>query len=249
MGRDKLCRYELIMAERYNNFLNAFDGWTLDWNTVFGLGFESAPEDWVTVYRECSMDELARVAREGLRVPEADQRHPDNRQEMELLDKFRPKRLIDSGISRLKAIYAVPTPETPRFAYKRERAILEMKVDAVNGYVGDMDFITALIPFINARGSSVEQYHGAFRRYWDSVIPLKLFYRHYKEVQNDDGLHWVRKPGSSLRLPRTYFSPEIMLTVPVINKRHVRIIRWEPGTDDINLREWWNDSDEAWGEV
>jgi hypothetical protein len=237
------------MAERYNNFLNAFDGWTLDWNTVFGLGFESAPEHWVTVYRECSMDELARIAREGLRVPKIDQRHPDNRQEMELLDRFRPERLIKSGISRLKAIYAVPTLITPRFAYRRERAILEMKVDAACGYVGDMDFITALIPFINARGRSVEQYHGAFRRYWDSVIPLEIFYRSYRQTENEDGTHWTRQPGASLRLPHTYFSPEIMLMTPIISKQHVRIIRWEPGAEEVNLREWWNDPEEVWGEV
>jgi len=237
------------MAERCNNFLNAFDGWTLDWNTVFGLGFESAPKDWVTVYRECSIDELARIAREGLRVPEADQRHPDNRQEMELLDKFRPKHLEKTGISRLKAIYASPTPETPRFAYKRERAILEMKVDANDGYVGDMDFITALIPFINARGRSVEQYHGAFRRYWDSVIPLKMFYQNYGFLETDGGANWVRKRGAPTRLPQSYFSPEILLMSPMISKQHVRIIRWEPGSDDIKSREWWNDGEEVWGEV
>ncbi|MBU0624838.1 hypothetical protein KKF05_00680 [Patescibacteria group bacterium] len=237
------------MAERYNNFLGAFDGWTLDWNAVLGLGFESAPEHWVTVYRECSIDELARVARDGLRVPSADLRHPDNRQEMELLDRFRPRHITDKGISRLKAIYAVPTPLTPRFAYKRERAILAMKVDPIDGYVGDMDFITALIPFINARGRSVEQYHGALRRYWDSVIPLTRFYRNYQHLETDHGSHWVKKRGAAARLPQTYFSPEILLMTPIINKQHVRIIRWEPEVESLSSRDWWSDPEEVWGEV
>jgi len=237
------------IGERSDNFLHAFDGWTLDWNAVFGLGFDSAPADWVTVYRECSMDELARIAREGLTVPSADMRHPDTRREMELLDRFRPRHIMDKGISRLRAIYAVPTPETPGLPFKRERAILEMKVDSRQGFVGDMDFITALIPFIGVRGRGVEQYHGAFRRYWESVIPLSRFYRNYAKVETDDGAHWVRKGRASDRLPRTFFSPEIMLMTPVISKQHVRIIRWEPEAEDNGIREWWNDGEEVWGEV
>lgn len=237
------------MAERLNNFFNAFDGWTLDWNSVFGLGFESAPRNWVTVYRECSIDELARIAKEGLRVPEAEMRHPNNRQEMELLDKFRPEHIEQMGVSRLKAIYAVPTPETPRLPYKKERAILEMKVDPRNGFVGDMDFITALIPFINARGSGVEQYHGALRRYWESVIPLENFYQNYYHTESSSGANWVRNIGAHERLPQIYFSPEILIMAPVVNKQYIRIIRWEPGTEDVTPREWWNDGEEAWGEV
>jgi hypothetical protein len=237
---------------RYNNFLHAFDGWTLDWNSVLGLGFETAPENWVTVYRECSIDELARVARDGLRVPSADRRHPDNRQEMELLDRFRPNHITEKGISRLKAIYAVPTPMTPRFGYKRERAILEMKVDPADGYVGDMDFITALIPFINVRGRGVEQYHGAFRRYWDSIIPLTVFYRNYQQLNKKDEVsdpYWFKKRGASIRLPKTYFSPEILLMTPIISKQYVRIIRWEPEIEDLTTRQWWNNSEENWEEA
>ncbi|MFC1639059.1 hypothetical protein ACFL26_02195 [Patescibacteria group bacterium] len=237
------------MGERSDNFLHAFDGWTLDWNAVFGLGFDTAPKDWVTVYRECSLDELARVAREGLTVPSAEMRHPDTRQESEFLDRFRPQHIVKNGISRLKAIYAVPTPDTPRLHFRRERAVIEMKVDPSAGFVGDMDFVTALIPFLGTRGSGAERYHGAFRRYWESVIPLKSFYRHYGQIETDDGLHWVKRRGAPARLPRSFFSPEIMLMTPVVSKQHLRIIRWEPGSEEHAVREWWNDSEEVWGEM
>jgi len=40
-----------------------------------------------------------------------------------------------------------------------------------------------------------------------------------------------------------------MLMTPIISKQHVRIIRWEPGAEEVNLREWWNDPEEVWGEV
>ncbi|MFH2063491.1 MAG: hypothetical protein ABIJ46_05085 [bacterium] len=237
------------MGERCDNFLHAFDGWTLDWNAVFGLGFDSAPEGWSTVYRECSIDELARMAREGLTVPAAELRHPDNRREMELLDRFRPDRMVEQGISRLRAIYATPSPETPRLPYKPERAILEMKVDPACGFVGDMDFISALIPFISAHGDRVEQYYGAFRRYWDGVIPFVDFLRSYSQADSDGTNYWVRQPDAPENLPLTFFSPEIMLMTPVISKQHVRIVRWEPSQEDSGYREWWNDTDEIWGEV
>ncbi|OIO51972.1 hypothetical protein COY93_03380 [Candidatus Uhrbacteria bacterium CG_4_10_14_0_8_um_filter_58_22] len=235
------------MGERCDNFLHAFDGWTLDWNEVFGLGFESAPRDWTVVYRECSIDELAQVAREGLTVPTAELRHPDNRREMELLDRFRPDHVVERGISRLRAIYAVPTSETPRFPYRHDRAILEMKVDPNCGFVGDMDFIDALIPFISAHGSGVERYHSAFRRYWDGIVPFGDFLNNYSKVETDGNVHWIRKPEASGTMPQAFFSPEIMLMTPVVSRQHIRIVRWEYGQEDPSLCEWWNDSDEIWG--
>ncbi|HCC21885.1 hypothetical protein A2480_02595 [Candidatus Uhrbacteria bacterium RIFOXYC2_FULL_47_19] len=237
------------MGQRCDNFLHAFDGWTLDWNAVFGLGFESAPRNWTVVYRECSIDELALVAREGMTVPTAELRHPDHRREMELLDRFRPDHVVEQGVSRIKAIYATPTSETPRLPYRRERVILEMKVDPKCGFVGDMDFITALIPFISTPGSSAERYHGAFRRYWESIISFEDFLKHYSKMETDGSVHWVRNSDAPETIPQTFFAPEIMLMTPVISKQHVRIVRWEPSQTDPSFHEWWNDSDEIWGEV
>lgn len=237
------------MGQRSNDFLHAFDGWTLDWNAVFGLGFESAPGDWVTVYREASIEELARIAREGLTVPAPEMRHPEMRMEMELLDRFRPERVVKKGVSRLRAIYASPTPETPKLPFRRERAILEMRVDPLMGYVGEMDFITALTPFMGAHRPGLERYEGAFRRYWDSVIPLASFTRHYRQFETDDGVHWTRKSGPTV-LPKTFFTPEILVMSPVISKQHMRILRWDPPeAENEGPSEWWNDPDEQWGEV
>lgn len=237
------------MGQRADNFLHAFDGWTLDWNAVFGLGFETAPKDWVSVYREASIEELVRIARDGVVSPTPDARHPDMRMEMELLDRFRPPQVVKKGVSRMRAIYASPTPETPKLPFRRERAILEMKVDPMAGYVGEMDFITALVPFMNVHGSGLERYQGAFRRYWESVIPLNSFAKHYKQYETDDGIHWVRKTGGT-RLPKTFFSPEIMVMEPVISRHHVRIVRWDPPeAENDGPSEWWNDPDEMWGEV
>jgi hypothetical protein len=237
------------MGQRGDNFMHAFDGWTLDWSAVFGLGFETAPDHWVSVYREASIEELVRIASHGVCSPSPDVRHPEMRQEMELLDKFRPPQVVEKGVSRLKAIYASPTPETPHLSFRRERAILEMRVDPEAGYVGEMDFITALIPFMNAHGRGLEKYQGAFRRYWDSVIPLGAFTKHYKPRATDDGMQWVRKSGPSV-MPKTFFSPEIMVMSPAISKQHVRIVRWDPPeAEKVQEVEWWNDPEEQWGEV
>lgn len=237
------------MGQRGDNFMHAFDGWTLDWNAVFGLAFDTAPEHWVSVYREASVEELVRIASHGIAPPSPDVRHPEMRQEMELLDRFRPQQVIEKGVSRLRAIYASPTPDTPKLPFRRERAILELKVDPEAGYVGEMDFITALIPFMSAHGRGLEKYQGAFRRYWDSVIPLTEFTRHYKARRTGDGMQWTRKGGSS-EMPKTFFSPEIMVMAPVISKQHVRIVRWDPPeAGSQGESEWYNDPDEQWGEV
>src|SRR3989338_1983020 len=111
------------MGERSNALLYAFNGMTLDWNSVLGAGFVDAPRDFISVFRACSLEELMGIMREGLSAPQPETRHPDIRQEMELLDRYRPSKIIDRGVSRLGAIYATPTPAAPQIgrASCRER--------------------------------------------------------------------------------------------------------------------------------
>lgn len=221
------------MGERYNSFLNAFDGAALDWNAVLGAGFDASPKGWVSVFRECSMDELMRIVKQGMTPTPPEIRHPDIRREMELLDRFRPARIARLGISRLRAIYAVPTRETPRFPFRRERVILEMKVDPAESFVGDMDFITALIPFIEAhRGRGLDRYQGAFRKYWDSIIPLEEFFGHYDETRTDSGGHWSARSGAPDHLPRTYFMPEVLVMTPMVSPQFVRVVGRESTDGD-----------------
>jgi hypothetical protein len=215
------------MGQRGDNFTHAFDGLSLDWTAVFGAGFRDAPPGWVSVFRECSLDEIGTIARIGLSAPSPETRHPELRQEMELLDGFRPPHIVASGISRLAAVYATPTSDTPQLPFRKERVIIEMRVDPDASYVGDMDFITALIPFIGARKHGLENYHGAFRKYWETVIPLRRFKRYYAPAESAAGRHWFRKPSAPESLPRMYFSPEIMVMTPSIGSRHIRIVRHE----------------------
>lgn len=220
------------MGERSQNYLDAFDGRALDWSAVFGAAFASAPKGHVSVFRESSREELIRIAREGLSAPPPEIRHPEMRREMELLDRHRPAEFVKRGISRLNAIYAVPTSDTPRLPFRKEYFILEMKVDPAESYIGDMDFITCLIPFMGAHHASLDKYKGAFTKYWESVITLKAFFRHYTRVETGDGTYWAARPGAPKGLQKTYFAPEIMVMTPVISQRHMRIIRREPAEDD-----------------
>jgi hypothetical protein len=220
------------MGQRANGYMHAFDGRTLDMSVVFGAGFAGAPKGHVSVYRESSREELLRIARDGLTVPSPEVRHPEMRQEMELLDRYRPAHMVKKGVSRLGAIYAVPTPETPRLPFRKEYFVLEMLVDPTDSFVGDMDFITCLIPFIGATKQGLEKYRGAFQRYWESVIPLKDFLKHYRRVETGDGDHWVAKKEAPKGMPRTYFSAEILVMSQMISQRHMRVVKHEPTGHD-----------------
>lgn len=224
------------MGQRTDDFHHAFNGMTLNWELVFGTGFETAPRGWVSVFRESSLDELLRIARDGLGVPPPELRLPEMRDEMELLDRFRPPHLVRQGISRLDAIYATPTTETPKLPFRKEHIVLEIKVDPAECYVGDMDFITCLIPFIGVRGrANLEKYRGAFRRYWETVISLKEFRRSYRRVETDDGEHWMLKSGSRKDLPKTFFEPEVLVMTPRISQRLIRIVKNASVVDPTEL--------------
>jgi len=191
---------------------------------ALGRDFDAAPPHWVPVFRECSPEELRRIAAEGLVVPPPELRPLEIRREMEVLDRFRPPHIIERGISRLGAIYAVPAPEdAPRLPFRKERVILEFKIDPAAAFVGDMDFITGLIPFISAHAAGLEQYRGAFHRYWESVIPFTEFNCRYARQGTDAGGQWVCRRQSRNELPKNYFAPEILIMTPVVSQRHIRM--------------------------
>lgn len=218
------------MGERAHNYLHAFDGRSLNWSAALGAGFASAPKRLVSVYREASRDELLRIAREGLTVMPPEARHPEIRQEMELLDRHRPAHFVKKGVSRIGAIFAVPTSETPRLPFRKEYFILEMKIEPGEAYVGDMDFVNCLIPFMGGSVAGLERFRGAFVKYWDSVIPFRSFRRHYRSVDTGDGPHWLLAKGAPRSLPRSFVAPEVLVMSPVVDQRHVRIVRHELGT-------------------
>jgi hypothetical protein len=216
------------MGERADNLKNAWNSGFLDWDAVLGTGFGLAPAEWVSVWRECSPEELIKAARLGLAIPPPEMRPPEVRQEMELLDSFRPPTIIQQGISRLNSIYASPSPhDVPQLPHRRERMVVEMMVDPGEAFVGDMDFITCLIPFISANKHGLERFCGAFRKYWETIIPLGDFLQRYERVEMADGGHWVvrqAKAGDD-SLPKTFFAPEILVRTPVISPRHIRLMR------------------------
>jgi len=199
---------------------------------MLGTGYADLPDHFVPVYRECGIDELVRTCREGLSVPPSDTRHPDMRAEMELLDRHRPKKLVERGVSRLGAIYASITDDTPKFPFRKERFVLELMVDPDEAFVGDMDFITCLIPFISANQAGLDRYAGAFRKYWDNIISLRDFLDHYREVLTPDGSYWVTKTRAPKGLPKTVFAPEVMIMTPLISVRHIKMLRREVTEDD-----------------
>jgi len=226
------------MGERCDDLSHAFDGEFMDWDCVLGSGFERAPKDWVSVFRECSIEELVRIARDGLVVPAPELRPAEIRQEMEILDRYRPAHLARQGVSRLRATYAVPAADdAPRLPFRQERIILEMKVDPAESYVGDMDFITCLIPFIGVHRYGLDRFQGAFRKYWDSVMPLSHFLHRYVRLEAGPVCQWVPKGRVTGRMPRNFFSPEIMVMTPVIGQRHIRIVRREPAEEDDAIME------------
>lgn len=197
----------------------------IELQSALGRDFEAVPPHWVSVFRECSPDELERVAVEGLVVPPPELRPAEIRREMETLDRFRPALAERLGISRLRAIYAAPTAEdAPSLPFRRERIILEIKTDPALGFVGDMDFVTCLIPFIDAHRSDLDRFHGAFQKYWDSVITLTDFLYHYERTGTGPGRQWVVRDGSRPGLPRVYYAPEILLMTPAVSRHHLRVV-------------------------
>lgn len=213
------------MDGRADNFFHALDGTVLDWGRVLGSGFKNAPKGWVSVFRECSLEEIVRIGREGLSPSPPEMRPPDFRQEMELLDAHRPAALVKQGVSRLNAIYAVPTPDTPKLPHRHEHIVIEVRVNPEECVVGDMDFITAIIPFIGAQRFGMDKYQGAFRKYWESVIPFADFLRHYRRTETFAGSQWFAKRSAPPRLPKMFFAPEIMVMTPTISREHIRIVR------------------------
>jgi hypothetical protein len=220
------------MGERAHNYLHAFDGRSLNWSAALGMGFASAPKRLVSVFREASRDELLRIAREGLTATPPEVRHPEVRHEMELLDQHRPEQLVKRGVSRLGAIFAVPTAETPRLPFRKEYFVLEMKIEPKEAYVGDMDFVNCLIPFMGGSVAGLDRFRGAFVKYWDSVIPFSAFRKHYRRVETGDGSHWLAARSAPKTLPRSFVAPEVLVMSPVVDQRHLRIVRHETAGAD-----------------
>ena len=196
------------------------------WASALGAEFDSVPENWVSVWRECSPEELERAARLGLSVPLPEMRPPEFRQEMELLDSFRPESVIQKGISRLNSIYASPSPaDVPELPHRQERIVVEMAIDPKEAYVGDMNFIICLIPFIGASRVGMDRFHGAFRKYWESVMPLNDFLQQYERVERQDAHGWVIREATDDPIHEIFFSPEVMVLTPTISEKHIRLLK------------------------
>jgi len=216
---------QTLMGQRSDNFVHAFDGAEIDWSVLLGSAIDSVPDHWVSLYRECSLEELVRIAREGLAAPLAEMRPSEMRREMEILDRFRPERLVERGVSRLSAIFAAPAPENvPSLSFRSERLILEIKTDPAACFVGDMDFITGLIPFLGAYPADVGRFQGAFSKYWDSVMPLADFFGRYVKVRQGEACHWIAAGGAGEGRPKIFFSPEILIMKPVISQKHLQVV-------------------------
>lgn len=210
------------MGERCDNFSHAFNGMALDWSRVLGSRFEDAPKTWVSVFREASLEELLYIAREGLTSYHQDIRHPDLLQEMEVLDSFRPKKVVEQGISRLDAITALPVQEGEFGHYHRRAVTLEMKVDPKCCYVGDTDYLHYAIPH-GAKKPGGERFRSAFTKYWDSMTPLSSFLKHYSRVDMPEGFHWLKKDGAPRGLPDLFFAPEVLMMTPAVSSQYIRV--------------------------
>lgn len=213
------------MGERCDNFAHAFNGRSVDWSLVFGMGFDATPKTWTTVYRECEMEDLVRIAREGLGIPDSDIRYPEVRREFELLDRNRTDRIIDMGVKRMDTIGAMLVPEDIGGWQHRRSVLLEMKVDPKGCLVCDYDHLDMPTPITATRRMRTERYQAGLRNYWESAIPLSTFLRHYTKVETQDDAHWVVSKRAPARLPRMYFAPEVLVTTPAISAQHVRIMR------------------------
>jgi hypothetical protein len=106
-----------------------------------------------------------------------------------------------------------------------------MKIDPSEAFVADMDVVNAMIPYFGGADAGLDRYRGAITRYWDSVIPLAAFRKHYRQVATGDGTHWLAAKTAPKALPRSYVSPEVLVTSPVVDRRHVRIVRHERNQD------------------
>lgn len=212
------------MGERCDNFSHAFNGMALDWGQVLGARFEDAPKNWVSVFRETSLDELLYIAREGLTAYHQEVKHPDMLQEMELLDSFRTEKAIKNGISRIEAIAAMPNEDhDPYNGFGRRSVTLEMKVDPKDCYVGDTDYLNYAMPYANSRRSGAEKFRSAFTKYWDSMIPFLSFLKYYTKVELPEGHHWLKKSGAPRQLPDAIFAPEVLVMTPSVSAQHIRI--------------------------
>lgn len=211
------------MGQRSDDFLHAWNGLTVNWDRFFGAGFKASPKRWVSVYREASLDELIRIARDGMRATPPEAMHQDARDEMALLDRYRPRRIARLGLSRRSSIVALPSPDAWHAPQRKERIVLELRVDPGECFVGDADVRATIIPFAGDKWPSA-RYRTFYEKYWEGIVTLREFQRAYGRVETPEGPHWVAKSGAAKRLPQTFFVPEIMIMTPHVSRSHIRIV-------------------------
>lgn len=212
------------MGQRANDFGRAWQSGRFNWDSLLGRGWQTAPAHWVSVWRDCSSDELVKASRQGLSAPRVSLRSLEAREEMALFDSFRPGIVVKQGLSRSKAIFASPHPDdVPYRPHRREPLLVEMLVDPREAYVGDLDCVTSLVSFSGGGTIGLDQFEGAFRKYWKSMVRLDHFLQDYERIELPDGGYWANRRLSSSRYPKTFFSPEVMVLTPVISQRHMRL--------------------------
>lgn len=221
------------MGQRADNYFHAFNGMTLNWDAMLGSGFADAPQHWVSVYRECSLEELLRIAREGVSTPSPDSRHPDLRAELELLDRCRPAHVAKRGISRLLAISASPTPPQPRSQHRREHIIVEMRIDPEACFVGDVDVISCVLPFIDTHRHGLARCKDAFTQYWKGMMPLREFLDAYSPLETPEGTHWMLRARTRRAMQPSFFMPEVLVMLPRVSPQYVRIHKKGDITEDV----------------
>lgn len=220
------------MGERLHNGIIGTHGPGVNWDAVFGAGFESAPKDWTTVYREVTVEEMVRIAKQGLRPHPPELWLPEIHEEMRLLDGYRPREILSKGISRASAIYAAPVPDMAASNRRGDHVIIEMKVDPAECYVGDVDLVTCLIPFMGVHRYGLQRHPDSFKKYWDGLISLDDFLDHYDRIEAVEGYRWVARSDSSRKLPKSFYVPEVLVMTPVVSQRHIRIHRRPKGAED-----------------
>jgi hypothetical protein len=199
----------------------------LEWARYsLGAGFDDAPAHLATAYRECAPIEIERVRREGgLTSTPTDCRPADFREEMQLLDGFRPKALVERGVSRLGAIYASPAlDDVPHLPFRDERHVLALKFDPAEAFVGDMSFIMGLVPFIGIRSRGLDEFRGAYHKYWEGVIGFEDFLTQYAPCGIGSSRRWCRRPEAPTDLPDKFFLPEILVMTKVVPLEHLRLV-------------------------
>lgn len=198
----------------------------VEWTRTIGSDFDHTGDGRVIVYRECCPVELERIrAKGGMSVTPLRSRPAGFREEMALLDEHRPAALVERGVSRLKAIYAAPAIEdVPRLPFRAQRCVLAAKVDPADCYVGDMSFIAGLIPFIGVKSRGLDEFRGAFRKYWDGVIRLEEFLAHYRPEGAGAERRWSANSGTPAAWHRNYYLPEIMVMTPLIGAERLKLV-------------------------